>query len=178
MNRWSGPHHTHVICGQLKVGQDPASGGSHAQAVPVDPGQSRRQVGGVPLHRSLRPDLSAQAPLNIDQGFHGVGVVQDFSEECNIGDGQAKGVDLGEALLVWEGGHVQAELFERCVDTGRAGRSKVGWLAIFNYSECNQEIFPQLTGLFSAPARPTNLIKTNSTIWPTSTSTTLYVNRT
>ena len=46
-------------------------------------------------------------------------------EERDVGDGEAEGVDLGEALLVGEGRHVQPQLFERRVDARRAAQHKI-----------------------------------------------------
>ena len=41
-------------------------------------------------------------------------------EEGDVRDGEAERVDLGEALLVGEGRHVQPQLLERRVDARRA----------------------------------------------------------
>ena len=46
-------------------------------------------------------------------------------EERDVGDGEAEGVDLGEALLVGEGRHVQPQLLERRVDARRAAQHKI-----------------------------------------------------
>ena len=43
-------------------------------------------------------------------------------EEGDVCDGEAEGVDLGEALLVGERRHVQPQLLERRVDARRAAR--------------------------------------------------------
>ena len=45
-------------------------------------------------------------------------------EEGDVGDGEAERVDLGEALLVGEGRHVQPQLLERRVDARRAAQHK------------------------------------------------------
>ena len=99
---------------------------THAQAVPVDPGEPGGEVRGVPLLRALVPDLTAEAALDVDERLHLVCVVEDLAEEGDVGDGEAEGVDLGEALLVREGGHVEAELLEGRVDGGRAGIASRG----------------------------------------------------
>ena len=46
-------------------------------------------------------------------------------EEGDVCDGEAEGVDLGEALLVGEGRHVQPQLLERRVDARRAAQHKI-----------------------------------------------------
>ena len=46
-------------------------------------------------------------------------VCQCRPEEGDVGDGEAERVDLGEALLVGEGRHVQPQLLERRVDARR-----------------------------------------------------------
>ena len=51
-------------------------------------------------------------------------VCQCRPEEGDVGDGEAERVDLGEALLVGEGRHVQPQLLERRVDARRAAQHK------------------------------------------------------
>lgn len=45
---------------------------------------------------------------------------QDLPEQGDVGDREAQGVDLGEALLKREGGHVTAQLVEGRVDAEHA----------------------------------------------------------
>ena len=45
-------------------------------------------------------------------------------EEGDVRDGEAERVDLGEALLVGEGRHVQPQLLERRVDARCAAQYK------------------------------------------------------
>ena len=47
--------------------------------------------------------------------------MQHLPQQGDVGDGQAQGVDLGEALLVRKGGHVATQLFKGRVDGGAAG---------------------------------------------------------
>ena len=46
-------------------------------------------------------------------------------EEGDVRNGEAEGVNLGEALLVGEGRHVQTKLLEGRVDARRAARDKI-----------------------------------------------------
>lgn len=47
-------------------------------------------------------------------------MVEDLPEESDVGDCQAKSVDLGETLLIGKGGDMEAKLFESGVDAGGA----------------------------------------------------------
>ena len=94
-----------------------------AEVVPVDPGQPRRQVGRVPVHAARRPQLTAEALLDVG---HWLEVAEeDLAEQGDVGDGQPQGVDLAETLLVGEGGHVSSELLEGGVDGGAVSRPPV-----------------------------------------------------
>lgn len=59
-------------------------------------------------------EAAPQAPLHV--GFGLTAGQEDVPEEGDVGDGQAERVDLGQALLVGEGGHAAAELVEGRVD--------------------------------------------------------------
>lgn len=119
--------------GQLQVGEHSPPRRPHPQIVPVYPCEPRRQIGSVPLGRSFRSDLAAQTAFDVHEGLHGVRVLQDLAKERDVGDGQAEGVDLGEALLVREGRNVQSELLEGRVDAGGAGKEFNGSRDIFGY---------------------------------------------
>lgn len=58
---------------------------------------------GVPLG-ALAVDLTPEAALDVGQRIEPRR--KDFPEQGDVGDGEAQGVDLGEALLVGERGHV------------------------------------------------------------------------
>lgn len=59
-------------------------------------------------------DAAAQALLHEGSGLSAGH--QDVPEQGDVGDGQAQGVDLGEAFLEGEGGHEAPELVEGRVD--------------------------------------------------------------
>ena len=90
--------------------------------MPVDPGQSGRQIAGVPVDAARGAELPPQTLLDVLDGLQVA--EKDLSEEGDVGDGQTEGVDLAESLLVRKGGDVSPELLEGGVDTGAAGEGK------------------------------------------------------
>lgn len=75
----------------------------------------------VPDVTLVRWKLSSKTLLDVG---HGVELrSQELSKKGDVGDGQAQGVDLAEALLVREGGYVRSQLLEGWVYTagGRVG---------------------------------------------------------
>ena len=43
--------------------------GVDAEVVPVDPGQPRREVTGIPVHGARRPQLASEALLDVSDGL-------------------------------------------------------------------------------------------------------------
>lgn len=75
----------------------------YAQVLPVDPGETRCQVTGVPIG-AIRFDLAAQTLLHIGEWI--IVRLQNLSQQGYVGNGQTQCVDLAEALLVRECGHM------------------------------------------------------------------------
>ena len=90
--------------------------------MPVDPGQPRRQVAGVPVDAARCPQLASEALLDVLDRLEVA--EQDLPQERDVGDGETERVDLAESLLVRKSGNVSAELLEGCVDTGAAEQRK------------------------------------------------------
>ena len=89
-------HQVHAVSRELQVGEDAPACWSHAQGVPVDPGEPGREVGRIPLGAPFSAQVASQAALNVRQRLHaGVGVAQDFPQKGNVRYGQSKRVDLG-----------------------------------------------------------------------------------
>ena len=84
----------------VPVGVDP-------EVVPVDPGQPRCEVAGVPVHRARCPQLTSETLLNVG---HRLEVAEeDFPQQRDVGDGQPQCVDLAQPLLVGKGRDVAPE---------------------------------------------------------------------
>ena len=90
--------------------------------MPVDPGQPRRQVAGVPVDAARGSELPSQALLDVLDRLQVA--EKDLSEQGDVGDGQTEGVDLAESLLVRKGRDVSSELLEGGVDAGAAEQWK------------------------------------------------------
>ena len=85
-----------------------------AQVVPVYPGQPGSQVRCVPVEAARGPELSSQTLLNILDRLQVT--VEDLPQEGDVGDGQPEGVNLGQPLLVREGGDMAPQFFKCRVD--------------------------------------------------------------
>ena len=75
---------------------------------------------GVPLGAvgPRGPGVAAQGALHVGEW---VAVRrQQLPQQSDVRDGQAQRVDLGQPLLVWERGHVHAQLVERRVDAAES----------------------------------------------------------
>ena len=70
----------------------------YAEVVPVDPGQPRREVTGVPVHGARRPQLASETLLDVGDGLE---VTQeDLTQQRDVGEAQPQGVNLAQPLLV------------------------------------------------------------------------------
>ena len=72
--------------------------GVYPEVVPVDPGQPRGEVTGVPVHGARRPQLASETLLDVGDGLEVA--EEDLTQQRDVGDGQTQGVDLAEPLLV------------------------------------------------------------------------------
>ena len=95
------------------------------------PAESKNTRNDTPSFRELNsiPSDSDHMSMLVSQ-MGSLSIIAPFSnsftpEERDVGDGEAEGVDLGEALLVGEGRHVQPQLLERRVDARRAAQHKI-----------------------------------------------------
>ena len=83
--------------------------------MPVDPGQPRREVAGVPVHGARRPQLAPEALLDVG---HRLEVAEeDLPQQRDVGDGQPQRVDLAQPLLVGKGRNVAPERERQCFIT-------------------------------------------------------------
>ena len=70
----------------------------YPEVVPVNPGQPRCEVTGVPVHGARRPQLASETLLDVGDGLE---VTQeDLTQQRDVGDGQPQCVDLAQPLLV------------------------------------------------------------------------------
>ena len=86
--------------------------------MPVDPGQPRRQVAGVPVDAARCPQLASEALLDVLDRLEVA--EQDLPEERDVGDGETERVDLAESLLIRKCRDVSPQLLEGGVDAGAA----------------------------------------------------------
>lgn len=90
--------------------------------MPVDPGQPRREVAGVPVDGARRPQLTPEALLDVG---HRLEVAEeDLTQQRDVGDGQPQGVDLAQPLLVGEGRNVASRM--------KSNESKMSLLSMRN----------------------------------------------
>ena len=89
-------------------GHEGVSVGVDPEVVPVDPGQPRREVAGVPVDRARGPQLTSEALLDVG---HGLEVAEeDLTQQRDVGDGQPQGVDLAQPLLVGKSRNVASRM--------------------------------------------------------------------
>jgi hypothetical protein len=101
---------------KLKICQDSPSRRFDAEILPIDPGKSGGQVGGVPLLAAFGPNLTSEAAVDVGQRFHFVRVVEDFAKQRDVSNRQAQSVDFRKPLFVGKRRYVNAEFLESCVD--------------------------------------------------------------
>ena len=90
----------------------------YPEVVPVDPGQPRRQVAGVPVDAARCPQLASEALLDVLDRLEVA--EQDLPQQRDVGDGETERVDLAESLLIRKCRDVSPQLLEGGVDAGAA----------------------------------------------------------